>query len=95
VKQELDLTLEEIQRRLLAELQHKAGRGSVWRFFDRHGKLKEGTRSGAIGEQVGQPDVQAVERDHSMDAGLSAKFGGTARGRVMADPEPFYQFIRI
>ena len=37
VKQEPDLTLEEIQRRLLAEHQHKAGLGSVWRFFDRHG----------------------------------------------------------
>jgi transposase len=37
VKQEPDLTLEEIQRRLLEELQHKAGIGSIWRFFDRHG----------------------------------------------------------
>lgn len=37
VKQEPDLTLEEIQRRLLAEHQHKAGLGSIWRFFDRHG----------------------------------------------------------
>jgi hypothetical protein len=37
VKQEPDLTLEEIQRRLLAERQHKAGLGSVWRLFDRHG----------------------------------------------------------
>ena len=32
-----DLTLEEIQRRLLNERQHKAGLGSVWRFFNRHG----------------------------------------------------------
>ena len=31
VKQEPDLTLEEIQHRLLAEHQHKAGLGSVWR----------------------------------------------------------------
>jgi len=37
VRQEPDLTLEEIQRRLLDERQHKAGLGSVWRFFDRHG----------------------------------------------------------
>ena len=37
VRQEPDLTLEEIQRRLLEERQHKAGLGSVWRFFDRHG----------------------------------------------------------
>ena len=37
VKQEPDLTLEEIQRSLLAEHHHKAGLGSVWRFFDRHG----------------------------------------------------------
>jgi hypothetical protein len=37
VRQEPDLTLEEIQRRLLDERQQKAGLGSVWRFFDRHG----------------------------------------------------------
>ena len=37
VRQEPDLTLEEIQRRLLDEYQQKAGIGSVWRFFDRHG----------------------------------------------------------
>ena len=37
VGQEPDLTLEEIQRRLLDERQQKAGIGSVWRFFDRHG----------------------------------------------------------
>jgi transposase len=36
VRQEPDLTLEEIQRRLLDERQQKAGLGSVWRFFDRH-----------------------------------------------------------
>src|SRR5262245_28325778 len=37
IEQEADLTLEEIQRRLLEERQQKAGIGSVWRFFDRHG----------------------------------------------------------
>src|SRR3954453_22333906 len=37
VRQEPDLTLAEIQRRLLAERQQKAGLGSVWRFFARHG----------------------------------------------------------
>jgi hypothetical protein len=37
MRQEPDLTLEEIQRRLLDERQQKAGIGSVWRFFDRHG----------------------------------------------------------
>ena len=37
VRQEPDLTLEEIQRRLLDERQQKAGIGSVWRFFDRNG----------------------------------------------------------
>jgi transposase len=37
VRQEPDLTLEEIQRRLLEERQQNAGLGSVWRFFDRHG----------------------------------------------------------
>jgi transposase len=37
VGHEPDLTLEEIQRRLLDERQQKAGIGSVWRFFDRHG----------------------------------------------------------
>ena len=49
VRQEPDLTLEEIQRRLLAERQHKAGLGSVWRFFDRHGISfkKKPSRGGA------------------------------------------------
>jgi transposase len=37
VRCEPDLTLEEIQGRLLDVRQHKAGLGSVWRFFDRHG----------------------------------------------------------
>ena len=37
VRQEPDLTLEEIQGRLLDQRQHKAGLGSVWRFFNRHG----------------------------------------------------------
>jgi transposase len=36
VRQEPDLTLEEIQCRLRDERQQKAGIGSVWRFFDRH-----------------------------------------------------------
>ncbi len=37
VRQEADLTLEEIQCRLFEERRQKAGIGSVWRFFDRHG----------------------------------------------------------
>jgi transposase len=37
VRQEADLTLEEIQGRLLEQRGQKAGLGSVWRFFDRHG----------------------------------------------------------
>src|ERR1700757_672776 len=37
VRQEPDLTLQEIQARLLEERQQKAGLGSVWRFFDRNG----------------------------------------------------------
>ena len=37
VRQEPDLTLEEIQGRLRDEREHKAGLGSVWRLFDRHG----------------------------------------------------------
>lgn len=37
VRQEPDLTLEEIQSRLLEQRGQKAGLGSVWRFFDRHG----------------------------------------------------------
>jgi transposase len=51
VRQEPDLTLEEIQRRLLEERQQKAGLGSVWRFFDRHGisfkKKRSGSRAGS------------------------------------------------
>jgi transposase len=50
-RQEPDLTLEEIQRRLLDERQQKAGIGSVWRFFDRHGisfkKKRAGSRAGS------------------------------------------------
>jgi transposase len=37
VRREPDLTLEEIQVRLLDEHQRKAGISSIWRFFDRHG----------------------------------------------------------
>jgi transposase len=51
VGQEPELTLEEIQRRLLDERQQKAGIGSVWRFFDRHGisfkKKHSGGRAGS------------------------------------------------
>jgi transposase len=36
VRREPDLTLEEIQRRLLEEQGQKAAIGSIWRFFDRH-----------------------------------------------------------
>jgi len=36
VRREPDLTLEEIQGRLLDEHQRKAGISSIWRFFDRH-----------------------------------------------------------
>jgi len=37
VQAQPDLTLEEIQRRLLREKGLRVGIGSVWRFFDRHG----------------------------------------------------------
>jgi transposase len=51
VRREPDLTLEEIRSRLLAERQQKAGVGSVWRFFDRHGisfkKKRAGGRAGS------------------------------------------------
>ena len=49
VKHEPDLTLGEIQRRLLEERQQTAGIGSVWRFFERHGISfkKKPTRGGA------------------------------------------------
>jgi len=51
VRQEPDLTLEEIQRRLLDERQQKAGIGSVWRFFDRNGisfkKKRSRSRAGS------------------------------------------------
>jgi transposase len=57
VRREPDLTLEEIQCRLRDELQQKAGLGSVWRFFDRHGisfKKKHSRR------RAGSPDVAAA-----------------------------------
>ena len=51
VRQEPDLTLEEIQRRLLDEHAQKAGIGSVWRFFDRNGisfkKKRSRSRAGS------------------------------------------------
>ena len=49
VQQEPDLTLEEIQHRLEEQRQQKAGIGSVWRFFDRHGISfkKKHSRGGA------------------------------------------------
>jgi transposase len=51
VRQEPDLTLEEIQRRLLDERSQKAGIGSVWRFFDRNGisfkKKRSRSRAGS------------------------------------------------
>ena len=37
VQEHPDMTLEEIQRRLLDECNRKAGISSIWRFFDRHG----------------------------------------------------------
>src|SRR3979490_3258620 len=46
VRQEPDLTLEEIQRRLLDERQQKAGLGSVWRVFDRPGMSFKKKRAG-------------------------------------------------
>ena len=52
VRQEPDLTLEEIQRRLLDERQQKAGLGSVWRFFDRHGISFKKKRSGGRAESA-------------------------------------------
>ena len=36
VEAEPDLTLEEIRARLAAEKRHKAGIGSIWRFYERH-----------------------------------------------------------
>lgn len=36
VRQQPDLTLEEIRQKLLAERGVRVGIGSVWRFFDRH-----------------------------------------------------------
>ncbi|HEU4956355.1 MAG TPA: IS630 family transposase [Sphingomicrobium sp.] len=57
VRREPDLTLEEIQGRLLDERQRKAGIGSVWRFFDRHGiSLKKSVRAA----EQDRPDVAAA-----------------------------------
>jgi transposase len=57
VRQEPDLTLEEIQRRLCAEREHKAGLGSVWRFFHRHNiSFKKSVRAA----EQDRPDVSAA-----------------------------------
>jgi transposase len=52
VRQEPDLTLEEIQCRLLEERQQKAAISAIWRFFDRHSisfKKKAFARPSRIG----------------------------------------------
>jgi transposase len=60
VRCEPDLTLEEIQRRLLDERHHKAGLGSIWRFFDRHGiSFKKSVRAA----EQDRPDVAAVRAE--------------------------------
>jgi transposase len=57
VRREPDLTLEEIQRRLLDERQQKAGLGSVWRFLDPHGiSFKKSVRAA----EPDRPDVAAA-----------------------------------
>jgi transposase len=37
IAREPDLTLEEIRARLRSQKMQKAGIGSIWRFYDRHG----------------------------------------------------------
>jgi transposase len=37
IAKEPDVTLEEVRARLRSEKRQKAGIGSIWRFFDRHG----------------------------------------------------------
>jgi transposase len=37
IAKEPDLTLDEVRARLCSEKKQKAGIGSIWRFFDRHG----------------------------------------------------------
>ena len=57
MRREPDLTLEEIQGRLLDERQRTAGIGSVWRFFDRHGiSFKQSVRAA----EQDRPDVAAA-----------------------------------
>ncbi|MGO9774140.1 MAG: IS630 family transposase [Roseiarcus sp.] len=64
VRQEPDLTLEEIRGRLLDERQHKAGLGSVWRFFDRHGiSFKKSVRAA----EQDRPDVAAARAEWAKD----------------------------
>jgi transposase len=67
MRQEPDLTLEEIQRRLLDERQQKAGIGSVWRFFDRHGvsfkksvRAAEQDRSGVAAARTAWADSRQL-----------------------------------
>ena len=51
IRLEPDLTLEEIQQHLLDMRQQRAGLGSVWRFFNRHGisfkKKRSRSRAGS------------------------------------------------
>jgi transposase len=51
IRLEPDLTLEEVQQRLLDMRQQRAGLGSVWRFFNRHGisfkKKRSRSRAGS------------------------------------------------
>jgi transposase len=57
VRQEPDLTLEEIQCRLLEERQQKAAISAIWRFFDRHSiSFKKSVRAA----EQDRPDVAAA-----------------------------------
>jgi transposase len=52
VAAEPDLTLEEIRTRLIEVKQHKAGIGSIWRFYDRH---KISFKKNSVRRRAGSP----------------------------------------
>jgi hypothetical protein len=78
VRQEPDLTLEEIQRRLLDERQQKTGIGSVWRFFDRHGKPPGLT----IAPPFPISSIGCVNEDRTVCYHFATQLGSTGRDRA-------------
>ena len=71
VREEPDLTLEEIRAKLIAAQGVEVGPSSLWRFFDRHGiSFKKGVRA----PEQNRPDVVAL-RGGELSSQVSMRAG--------------------